>query len=238
MQVENWPIGDVKPYGNNPRKNDDAVEKVANSIREFGFQQPIVVDSEGVVIVGHTRLKAANILGLEEVPVVVASGLTQNQVDAYRLADNKTAEFAEWDFDKLNEELEGIDWLDIDMTQFGFYLDGDGGGLEDKYSQNVGTVLYEPSDSSHRPEDLYKMDYSRFSELIEKVDDGDIREMLMVRASWFAEFDFSKIADYYAYQAGNEEKRAFEALGLVLLDRDQLIENGFADALEFMGVWQ
>lgn len=120
MQVENWPIGDVKPYGNNPRKNDEAVEKVANSIREFSFQQPIVVDKDGVVIVGHTRLKAANMLGLEEVPVVVASGLTQNQVDAYRLADNKTGELASWDWEKLNEELENIDWLDINMEDFGF----------------------------------------------------------------------------------------------------------------------
>ena len=90
MKVEQWKIGDVKPYGNNPRRNDDAVEKVANSIREFGFQQPIVVDSEGVVIVGHTRLKAAQSLGMEEVPVVVAADLTDEQVKAYRLADNKT----------------------------------------------------------------------------------------------------------------------------------------------------
>lgn len=238
MQVEQWNIEDVKPYERNPRKNDEAVEYVANSIREFGFQQPLVVDSNGVIVVGHTRLKAAQKLWLTEVPVVVADGLTDDQVKAYRLADNKTNEFAEWDFDKLNEELEGIDWLDIDMTQFGFYLDGEGegAGLDDKYSQNIGTVLYEPKDTSHSPQDLYSMDYSRFSKLIDKVEDGDIREMLMVRANWFAEFDFAKIADYYAYQATNEEKRAFEALGLVLLDRDQLIENGFADALEFMGV--
>lgn len=82
-----------------------------------------MVDSEGVVIVGHTRLKAAQSLGMEEVPVVVAEDLTDNQVQAYRLADNKTNEFAEWDFDKLNVELEAIDWLDVDMTEFGFKLD-------------------------------------------------------------------------------------------------------------------
>lgn len=120
MKVENWPIELVKPYENNPRKNDDAVEKVANSIREFGWQQSIVVDGDGVVIVGHTRLKAAMMLGLSEVPVTVAEGLTENQVQAYRLADNKTGELASWDWVKLNDELEQIDWLDCDMEMFGF----------------------------------------------------------------------------------------------------------------------
>lgn len=120
MQVENWSIDKVEPYDNNPRDNDDAVEAVANSIREFGFQQPIVVDGYGTVIVGHTRLKAAQSLGLSEVPVVVADNLTPNQVQAYRLADNKTGELASWDWDKLSKELEDIDWLDIDMSEFGF----------------------------------------------------------------------------------------------------------------------
>lgn len=123
MKIENWNINDVKPYENNPRKNDEAVEYVANSIREFGFQQPLVVDSDGVIVVGHTRYKAARQLGLEEIPVIVADELTDNQIEAYRLADNKVSEFAEWDFTKLNEELENIDWLDVDMTDFGFYLD-------------------------------------------------------------------------------------------------------------------
>lgn len=120
MQVENWKIEDVKPYENNPRNNDDAVEYVANSIKEFSWQQPLVVDSDGVLIVGHTRLKAAELLGLETVPVVVANDLTEEQVRAYRLADNKTGEYAGWDFGMLTEELESIDWLDLNMEQFGF----------------------------------------------------------------------------------------------------------------------
>lgn len=122
MQVDNWDIERVKPYENNPRKNDDAVEYVANSIKEFGFQQPLVVDSKGVLIVGHTRLKAAQMLGLDSVPVVVADNLTDEQVKAYRLADNKTGELAGWDWPMLNEELEDIDWLDLNMEQFGFKL--------------------------------------------------------------------------------------------------------------------
>lgn len=112
------PISDVHPYPNNPRVNKEAVSKVAASLNEFGFRQPIVVDKDNVIIVGHTRLQAARQLGFTEVPVLVADDLSEEQVRAYRLADNKTAEFAEWDFDKLDEELAGI--LDIDMTDFGF----------------------------------------------------------------------------------------------------------------------
>jgi len=113
-------IGDVKPYANNPRNNKQAVDKVAASLKEFGFRQPIVVDKDHVVIVGHTRLLAAKKLKMTEVPVLIADDLTDEQVKAYRLADNKTAEFAQWDLDKLTDELAGI--ADIDMEDFGFNL--------------------------------------------------------------------------------------------------------------------
>lgn len=95
------------PYANNPRLNDNAVDAVAASIKEFGFKVPIVVDGENVIINGHTRLKAAHKLGLKQVPVIVADDLTPEQVKAFRLADNKTGELAEWDMDKLDIELEG-----------------------------------------------------------------------------------------------------------------------------------
>lgn len=111
-------IEEIRPYENNPRVNDGAVGAVAESIREFGFQQPIVVDRDGVIIAGHTRYKAAKKLGLTEVPVVVAGKLTDEQVRAYRLADNKTGELAEWDFSALEEELAGIG--ELDMSLFGF----------------------------------------------------------------------------------------------------------------------
>lgn len=111
-------LDEIRPYENNPRVNDGAVGAVAESIREFGFQQPIVVDRDGVIIAGHTRYKAAQKLGLTEVPVVVAGNLTDEQVRAYRLADNKTGELAEWDFSALEEELAGIG--ELDMSLFGF----------------------------------------------------------------------------------------------------------------------
>lgn len=111
-------VDSLIPYANNPRLNDNAVDAVAASIKEFGFKVPIVVDGENVIINGHTRLKAAHKLGLKQVPVIVADDLTPEQVKAFRLADNKTSEFAEWDIDKLQIELEGID--EIDMGEFGF----------------------------------------------------------------------------------------------------------------------
>ncbi len=118
MEVLQRPIREITPYENNPRNNDSAVDAVAASIREFGWQQPIVVDKDGVIIAGHTRYKAAKKLHLKEVPVVVADNLTEEQIKAYRLADNKSGELAEWDFAALEEELAAIS--EIDMSAFGF----------------------------------------------------------------------------------------------------------------------
>ena len=120
MEVRNLKIDEIKPYENNPRNNLDAVDATANSIKEFGWQQPIVVDKDMVIIAGHTRYLAAKKLGCDTVPVVVASNLSDEQVRAYRLADNKTGELAEWDFKLLDTELQDI--LDIDMSDFGFEL--------------------------------------------------------------------------------------------------------------------
>lgn len=117
LKIEYRNVDELIPYDNNPRKNDEAVDYVANSIKEFGFKMPIVVDRGEVIIAGHTRLKASKKLGLKEVPVVVADDLTDEQVKALRLADNKVGEIAEWDFSMLEEELAD---LDIDMEQFGF----------------------------------------------------------------------------------------------------------------------
>lgn len=111
-------LADITPYNNNPRNNEEAVEKVANSIKKFGFNQPIVVDKDNVIIVGHTRYLAAQELGLTEAPVIVAGNLSDEQARAYRLADNKTGELAGWDFEKLALELEQIE--DINMSDFGF----------------------------------------------------------------------------------------------------------------------
>lgn len=118
MKVVSIPLEKIKPYQKNPRKNDDAVHHVAASIKQYGFQQPIVVDKKGVIIVGHTRYRAAQELELEKVPVIYADDLTPKQARAYRIADNKTHEYAAWDWDLLTEELTGLGKLDNIYTGF------------------------------------------------------------------------------------------------------------------------
>lgn len=120
MKVELWDISKIRPYPNNPRVNNGAVESVAKSLREFGFRQPIVVDGDGVIICGHTRWKAAQKLGLEQVPVHVATDLTPEQIKAYRLADNKTNELADWDLQLLPLELKDLQSLNFDLGLLGF----------------------------------------------------------------------------------------------------------------------
>ena len=125
MNVIEKKLKDIKPYEKNPRKNVGAVDAVANSISSFGFKVPVVVDKDNVIVCGHTRYKAAKKLGLDKVPCVVADDLTEEQIKAYRLADNKVSELAEWDIDLLGEELDGI--FDIDMSDFGFDITDVGG---------------------------------------------------------------------------------------------------------------
>jgi ParB-like chromosome segregation protein Spo0J len=120
MTVQMWEIDRVRPYENNPRNNDDAVDAVANSLKTFGWRQPLVVDGDGVLVVGHTRLKAAAKLGLTKVPVHVATDLTPEQVRAYRVADNATNELAEWNYDLLPIELAALREADFDLGLLGF----------------------------------------------------------------------------------------------------------------------
>lgn len=109
-------VADLIPYENNARINDGAVDAVANSIKEFGIKNPIIIDRDNVIVCGHTRIKACEKLGIEKVPCVVADDLTDEQIKAFRIADNSTAQIAEWDLEKLQAELENID---MDMVQFG-----------------------------------------------------------------------------------------------------------------------
>jgi hypothetical protein len=120
MKTETWNIEKLTPYARNPRKNDGAVDKVAASLKEFGWRQPIVVDADGVIIAGHTRYKAARKLGMDKVPVHIADGLTPAQIKAYRIADNKVGELAEWDMELLALEVEDLKLEDypIDLTGF------------------------------------------------------------------------------------------------------------------------
>jgi ParB-like chromosome segregation protein Spo0J len=121
MEVTMRLVDELVAYENNPRFNDNAVDPVAESIRQFGFRVPILLDEDDVIIAGHTRLKAAKKLGMREVPCISCDDMTPDQVRAFRLVDNKVSEFADWDLPKLNEELREIDIPELDLEKFGFH---------------------------------------------------------------------------------------------------------------------
>lgn len=118
MQIINKDINDLKEYENNPRDNSESIMKVANSIREFGFKVPIVIDKDNVIVAGHTRYRASLVLGLTEVPCIMVDTLSDEQIRLFRIVDNKSGEYSSWDYFLLDEELEKIN--NIDMEEFGF----------------------------------------------------------------------------------------------------------------------
>ena len=138
LVVETWPIERCVMYARNPRKNDEQVDRMASAIREFGFRIPIVAKSDGSLVDGHLRLKAAQKLGLKEVPVALADELTDAQIKAFRILANKSANWAEWEPDLLKLELQELQELDFDLELTGFdageladiWLDGDGGDFD------------------------------------------------------------------------------------------------------------
>lgn len=117
MNIVYKPIEEIQEYANNPRHNESAVPYVAESIKRFGFKVPILLDAQGVIIAGHTRLKAARELGMVEIPCIIADDLTEEEARAFRIADNKVSELSEWDMEKLADELAE---LDMDWESFGF----------------------------------------------------------------------------------------------------------------------
>lgn len=146
MKVLLQDIKSIKPYKKNPRNNQNSIEPVIESIKAYGFQQPIVVDKKGTIIAGHTRYKAALEMGLKKVPVVVADKLNPKQVRAYRIADNKTNEFARWNMPMLKDELEGLDDFftgvsesEIEGMNFGFEELGEGEKENPQNPQNPQT---------------------------------------------------------------------------------------------------
>lgn len=134
MQIVEKKINEIKPYAKNPRKNDEAVEYVAKSIKEFGFKVPIVIDKNGVIVAGHTRHKAAKQLGLKTVPCIIADDLSEEQIKAFRLVDNKTAEFSHWDFDLLELEINDVNKINLEDYAFKIYnTDFDEDKLDDLF---------------------------------------------------------------------------------------------------------
>jgi len=156
MEIEMRPVGSIKPCENNPRMNDAGVDAVAASLREFGFRQPVVVDEQDVIIVGHTRYKAALKLGMQTIPVHVARGLTPEQARAYRIADNQTATMSQWDDDRLTAELAALQKAEYDLSLTGFPEEdilrllteppAEGGGDPDEVPEPPAIPVTQPGD--------------------------------------------------------------------------------------------
>jgi len=230
MQIIYKKIDDVIPYENNPRKNDEAVDYVAKSIKEFGFKVPIIIDKNGVIVTGHTRLKAAKKLGMDEVPVILADDLTEEQIKAFRLADNKVAEFADWDDDLLKLELDDID---IDMSDFGFVfgeigIEGSNPLTDEKYTTKVEIPQYEITGEEPPIEEL--VDLTKSNELIAKIEKSNVsdeqKKFLIEAAKRHSVFNYAKIAEYYAHQ-DKEMQELMEDSALIIIDFDDAIKNGY-----------
>lgn len=239
MQIVEKELTWLKPYANNPRDNESAVEPVANSIKEFGFKVPIVATSDGEIINGHTRFKASKLLGLKKVPVIISDDLTEKQIKAFRLADNKTGELADWNDELLAKELEK---LDFNLEQFGFEKLADEfdeeDNEEDPYTSKITTPTYEPTGEEVYLQDL--VDTTKRDELIRKIQTADIpsdiEEFLKNAAQRHLRFNYRNIAEYYA-SAPKEVQELFEDSALVIIDYNKAIENGYlklTEAIESM----
>lgn len=157
MQIEYRKIDELTPYENNPRINDHAVEAVASSIQEFGFKVPVIIDKDDVVIAGHTRIKAARQLGMDEVPTIKADDLTPEQVRTFRLADNKTAELAYWDHEMLNVEIEDLINLGVDnLDSYGFDLELDDFNLSAESEEDEPEYVV-PAKPKSKYGDIYRL---------------------------------------------------------------------------------
>lgn len=226
MYLQNLKISDLKPYERNPRKNDQAVDAVAESIKQCGYCAPIVVDENMVILAGHTRWKALQKLKWQEAPVLVLEGKTEEQKQKYRLLDNKTSEFAMWDDELLKKELEG---LDFDGFDFSFpvdeAIDNASGSI---YTTNSRLPQYTPTGELVAERDLY--DDSKTMALIAEIEGADLsreqKEFLKMAAYRHTVFNYRKIAEYYAATSA-EVQSLMERSALVVIDMDDAIANGF-----------
>lgn len=248
--LENWEIEKIVEYARNPRKNDHAVDKIAAAIREFGFRVPVLAKSDGSLVDGHLRLKAAKKLGLKTVPVMLCDDMTEAQIKAFRISVNKVAEFAEWDNELLRLEFEELKEMDFDIELTGFSTDeldalafdeiesadfGESQGgkasrqLDDeKYTTKIETPIYEMKGKKPDISEIYNT--TKTSELHSKIKKAnlpdDVRGFLMAAASRHTVFNYELIAEFYAHQ-DRDVQELMEDSALVIIDYNKAIENGY-----------
>ena len=231
MDIFQMNIEDLIPYENNPRINKDAVDVVAKSISDFGFKVPIIIDKNNVIVAGHTRFLASKKLNLSQVPCIVADDLTDDQIRAFRIADNKTSEFSFWDLDKLGEELKLLDDADFDMSEYGFVSESEDDEDElgdNPYTKKVKIPQYDPDGLSPEITDLVNCEKEK--SLIQEIENANItdeeKEFLKIAAGRHNVFNYKLIAEYYA-NASKEMQLLMEKSALVIIDVDDAIANGY-----------
>ncbi|WP_294625623.1 ParB/Srx family N-terminal domain-containing protein [uncultured Bilophila sp.] len=234
LKVEQWPIDRLIPYARNPRKNDAQVDRMCAAILEFGFRIPIVARSDGSIVDGHLRLKAARKLGLKDVPVALADELSDVQVKAFRLLANQSANWAEWDNELLALELEELKASDFDIDLIGFkaeVIESQESVLaEDRYTAKATTPTYEPTGKDVQVGELY--DQTKADALVKAIHASTVsteeKAFLLAAAHRHTVFNYENIAEYYA-NASPEMQRLMEQSALVIIDIDNAIENGFVE---------
>lgn len=231
---------DKRNYRKHNSQNKDLIKK---SLKECGAGRSIVIDNNDEIIAGNGIYEQAQKLGIKtkiietdgsELVVVKRTDLNTDDEKRRQLAvmDNTTSDTSEFDYDLLKADFAIDDLLDFGVSVETEVDENLKNELDNKFSANLGTVIYEPKETNHSPEDLYNIDESIFDEIDALNSSDELKKFLKLRACWLAELSFDKIADYYAYQATPEEQAIFEKLALVLLDRDKLIENGYSDLLK------
>ena len=222
MKVANRNLAELTPYAGNAKKHDSTqIANVAESIRQFGFVQPIVIDRNGVIVIGHCRALAAEKLGMQEVPCVCVDDLTPEQVNALRIVDNKSNE-SQWDFDILSDELADLDLSDFD---FSFIADEK---KENPYTNKIKIPQYEVHGEQPSLDELYDTD--KTDDLIAEIKISGVSEaekqFLIEAAKRHTVFNYRNIAEYYA-QASCEMQQLMERSALVIIDYEDAIANGY-----------
>lgn len=244
MKIEQISTEKLIPYARNAKKHDAAqISKLAGSIREFGFNNPVLIDRDNGIIAGHGRVMAAQKLKLDEVPCIRLGHLTDNQRKAYILADNRLAELGGgWDEELLKLEIKDIDWgqlkeIGIDDFNFG-EIDFDEKSSEDKNNENpytakVESPIYTPTGECPTIDELYKKE--KYENLISEIENSSVTEnekaFLKLSASRHIVFDYQQIAEYYAHST-KEMQKLMEDSALIIIDFKQAIEKGFVKLTE------
>lgn len=231
LNIEYKNIKELKPYKKNAKKhNKEQVEQIANSIKEFGFTQPVIIDKNNCVVAGHGRILGAKKAGLKQVPTVCLEELTEEQIKAYRLVDNKLNE-SEWDSVLLAQELEEIQ--DLDMDLFGFDLAEEIEQEEKKYTMKTNIPQYEVK--GEMPDITELVDTGKVNELLRKIKQSNLSEeekkFLRLGAYRHLCFNYSKIAEYYAH-ADKEMQELMEDSALVIIDFEDAIAKGYVQLSE------